>query len=92
MCKGLFSDPQLASASAWTYLTKREKSDILYHYTIIPVKDHLAGLEASILDKIFRTSTTKRLRKINPSKIHSLKLHLVSTLLRLLEESLASRT
>ena len=88
----MFSDPQLASASAWTYLTKREKSDILYHYTIILVKDHLAGLEASILDKLLRTSTTKWLRKISPSRINFLKLQLVSTLLRLLEESLAGRT
>ena len=46
---------------------KREKADRLYHYTDIPVKDYLTGLVASILGKIFRTSTTKRPKK-NKSK------------------------
>ena len=59
-----FFDQQLPRASWWTYLTKRGKSEMLYHYTDIQVKDHLTDLVAAILDKIFRTPTTKRL-KIN---------------------------
>ena len=41
-----------------------EKTDLLYHNTGIPVNNHLKHLVASIFDKIFKTSTTKRL-KIN---------------------------
>ena len=59
----MFFDQKLPSASSWTYLTKREKADNLSHYTDILVKDHLTGLVASTLGKIFRTSTTKRLKK-----------------------------
>ena len=70
---------------------KREKADRLYHYTDIPVKDYLTGLVASILGKIFRTSTTKRPKKINPNRIHSLKLQLVSILFERLMESSESR-
>ena len=62
---------------------KREKADRLYHYTDIPVKDYLVGLVASI----FRTSTTKRPKKINPNRIHSLKLQLVSIVFERLMES-----
>ena len=53
---------QSASANSWTYLTNKEKSDMFYHYTDILVKDHLADLVASILDKIFRTPLTKLLK------------------------------
>ena len=87
----MFSDQQLSSASLWTYLTKREKADRLYHYTNIPVKDYLTGLVASILGKIFRTSTTKRLKKINPNRIHLLRLQLVSILFERLRKSSESR-
>ena len=38
--KSLFSDQELPSASSWIYLTKREKSDVLFHFTDIPVKVH----------------------------------------------------
>ena len=62
ICKSVHSDQRLPSASSWTYLTNREKSDMFYHYTNTPVKDHLTDLVASILDKIFRTQTTKRLK------------------------------
>ena len=61
-CKSVHSDQRLPSASSWTYLTKREKSDMFYHYTDVPVKDHLTEFVASILDKIFRTQTRKRLK------------------------------
>ena len=63
-CKGVYSNQKLPSASSWTYLTEKKKSDMLYHYTDKSVKDHLTDLAASILDKMFRTPTTKRL-KIN---------------------------
>ena len=51
-CKSLYSNRQLPSASPWTYLTKIEKSDMLYHDTDKSVKDHLTHLVTSILDKI----------------------------------------
>ena len=61
-CKSFFSDKELPSASAWIYLTKRERKDmksaLLYHFTDIPVKVHSKDLVASILEKYFRTPTT----------------------------------
>ena len=51
--KSLFSDQELPSASSWIYLTKREKSDVLYHFTDIPVKVHSTDLVASIFQKKF---------------------------------------
>lgn len=59
--QSVYSNQQVPSASSWTYLTKREKSDTFYHYTDIPVKDHLSFV-TSILNKIFRMPTTKRLK------------------------------
>ena len=52
-CKSLFSDQELPIASSWIYLTKREKSDVLYHFTDIPVKVPSTDLVASIFQKNF---------------------------------------
>ena len=61
-CKSFFSNQQLPSASSWTYLTEKKKSNRLSWYPDIPVKDLFTDLIASILDKIFKTPTTKRLK------------------------------